>query len=57
MVLMAFMLVWGWPGACVGGIKVTTFRVLLGYLPAQLRGGGQIVLSNRGVRDENLTVP
>ena len=55
MVLMALMFVGGGPGSCAGGIKVTTFRVLLGYLLAQLRGGGQIVLANRGVRDENLT--
>lgn len=55
LVLMVLMFIGGGPGSCAGGIKVTTFRVLLGYLLSQLRGGDQIVLANRGVKDENLT--
>ena len=55
LVLMALMFVGGSPGSCAGGIKVVTFRVLVGYIAAQFRGDRQIVLEGRGVPRENVT--
>ncbi|GAB1254420.1 potassium transporter TrkG [Desulfovibrio sp. TH_2024_36128] len=55
LVLMALMFVGGGPGSCAGGIKVVTFRVLVGYIAAQFRGDRQIVLEGRGVPAENVS--
>ena len=55
LVIMALMFVGGGPGSCAGGIKVVTFRVLVGYIAAQFRGDRQIVLEGRGVPEENVT--
>lgn len=55
LVLMVLMFVGGGPGSCAGGIKVVTFRVLVGYIAAQFRGDRQIVLEGRGVPAENVS--
>lgn len=55
LVLMMLMFIGGAPGSCAGGIKVVTFRVLVGYIIAQFRGDHQIVLEGRGVPAENIT--
>lgn len=55
LVLLALMFIGGAPGSCAGGIKVVTFRVLTGYIAAQLRGHKQIVLEGRGVPTENVS--
>lgn len=47
LVLTALMFIGGSPGSCAGGIKTTTFRVLLGYMVSQVRGERQIVLGRR----------
>ncbi len=47
LILTALMFVGGSPGSCAGGIKTTTFRVLLGYMVSQMRGERQIVLGRR----------
>ena len=49
------MFIGGAPGSCAGGIKVVTFRVLVGYIAVQFRGDHQIVLEGRGVPAENVT--
>jgi len=55
LVLMMLMFIGGAPGSCAGGIKVVTFRVLVGYIAAQFKGDHQIVLEGRGVTAENVT--
>ena len=55
MVLMVLMFIGGGPGSCAGGIKIVTFRLLVGYVVAQVRGDRQIVFHKRGVPPENLT--
>lgn len=55
LVLMMLMFIGGAPGSCAGGIKVVTFRVLVGYIAAQFKGDHQIVLEGRGVPAENVT--
>lgn len=52
LVLVALMFIGGSPGSCAGGIKTTTFRVLAGFMGAQLRGRRQIVLEDRAVTQE-----
>lgn len=54
LVLMVLMFIGGGPGSCAGGIKVVTFRLLVGYVVAQVRGERQIVFQQRGVPTENL---
>jgi len=54
MLLMALMFIGGGSGSCAGGIKVSCFRILAGYMSAQLRGDRQIVLEGRGVPARNL---
>ena len=52
--LIGLMFIGGSPGSCAGGIKTTTFRVLVGYLLSQLRGDRQIVISQRAVHVDSL---
>lgn len=47
LVLMVLMFIGGSPGSCAGGIKTTTFRVLAGFVSAQLSGRSQVVISGR----------
>lgn len=54
LVIMILMFIGGGPGSCAGGIKLGTFRVLVGYFLAQFRGNEQIVLGGRGVPHENV---
>lgn len=51
LVLVGLMFIGGSPGSCAGGIKTTTFRVLTGFVWAQLRGDKQIVLGGRAVQE------
>lgn len=48
MVLMVLMFIGGGPGSCAGGIKIVTFRLLVGYVVAQVRGDRQIVFHKPG---------
>ncbi len=54
LVIMLLMFIGGGPGSCAGGIKLGTFRVLVGYFLSQFRGNDQIVLGGRGVPHENV---
>ncbi len=54
LVMMVLMWVGGAPGSTAGGIKVTTFRVLLGFFSAQVRGRRQTVIGRIGVNRESL---
>ena len=55
LILCVLMFIGGSSGSCAGGIKVVTFRVLVGYIVAQCRNERQVVLEGRGVPSENLT--
>ncbi|MEG2173119.1 MAG: potassium transporter TrkG [Desulfovibrionaceae bacterium] len=55
LVLVVLMFIGGSPGSCAGGIKTTTFRVLVGFISAQLRGDKQIVIGQRAVYTAALT--
>ena len=53
LVIMLFlMFIGGAPGSCAGGIKVTTFRVLLSVIISQLRGKSQASIGQYGISDE-----
>lgn len=55
LVLVVLMFIGGSPGSCAGGIKTTTFRVLVGFISSQLRGDKQIVIGQRAVHTAALT--
>lgn len=52
LILMALMFVGGSPGSCAGGIKTTTFRVLSGFVKAQVSGRHQVVIHGRAAGAE-----
>lgn len=49
LITIVLMFIGGSPGSCAGGIKTTTFRVLLGYCMAQLRGREQVLAGGRAM--------
>lgn len=49
LILIAVMFVGGSPGSCAGGIKTTTFALMLAYLRARLMGWQDVTLFNRRV--------
>lgn len=52
--MMFLMFVGGSPGSTAGGIKTTTFRVILGFIGSQLRRREQTVVGNRAVDADTL---
>jgi trk system potassium uptake protein TrkH len=53
LVIMLFlMFIGGAPGSCAGGIKVTTFRVLISVIVSQLSGKRQASIGQFGISDE-----
>lgn len=55
LVIMALMFIGGAPGSCAGGIKITTFRILGGFITTQFRGQRQIILEQRAVPQETVS--
>ncbi|MDR3074389.1 MAG: potassium transporter TrkH, partial [Deltaproteobacteria bacterium] len=47
--LILLMLVGGSPGSCAGGLKTTTFRILVAFAAAQLRGRSQITVNGKAI--------
>ncbi len=54
LVMIFLMLIGAAPGSCGGGIKVTTFRVIVAFFVAQVRGREQVVIGNVGASRETL---
>lgn len=52
LLLMVLMFIGGSPGSCAGGIKTTTFRVLSGFVGAQIAGRSQVVINGRAAGRE-----
>jgi trk system potassium uptake protein TrkH len=52
LVMIALMFIGAAPGSCAGGIKVTTFRVLVAFLHSELRGRDQTVIGRMAVSRE-----
>lgn len=48
-ILLFLMFVGGAPGSCAGGIKITTFRVLIATIWSQLRGRRQVIIGKFAV--------
>ena len=55
LVMLILMFIGGAPGSCAGGIKVTTFRALVGFVAAQVRGGDQVVIGRFAVDREAMS--
>lgn len=53
-ILLFLMFVGGAPGSCAGGIKVTTFRVLVAAIWSHLKGKKQAVLGKFAVTDKSV---
>ncbi|MCF8107224.1 MAG: potassium transporter TrkH [Desulfohalobiaceae bacterium] len=52
--LILLMFVGGSPGSCAGGIKITTFRALLGFGAGRLRGRRQTVVAGSALDEDSL---
>lgn len=55
LLMMGLMFVGAAPGSCAGGIKITTFRVLLGFLRAELQGRSQTVIGKLAASRETVS--
>lgn len=53
-IMILLMFIGGSPGSCAGGIKTTTFRVLVAFGRAQMRGGRQAVIGRFAVDEPTL---
>ena len=54
LIMMGLMFVGAAPGSCGGGIKVTTFRVLVSFLRAELRGTDQTIIGRMAVKRDSV---
>jgi len=52
--MIMLMFIGGAPGSCAGGIKVTTFRALLAFGSAQLKGARQSYIRNYALSRDSL---
>lgn len=52
--MIILMFIGGAPGSCAGGIKVTSFRVLIAFVVAQLKGRKQVVIGKFAVTEDTL---
>ncbi len=53
-ILIMLMFIGGSPGSCAGGIKTTSFAVLIGRFMASLRGAKEVNLLNRRIPHEQI---
>jgi len=52
--MLSLMFIGGAPGSCAGGIKVTTFRVLISVIISELRGRKQASIDKFGISEETI---
>ena len=52
--MIFLMLIGGSPGSSAGGVKTTTFRVLVGYMKSQLTGRRQTMVGGKAVTEGTL---
>lgn len=53
LITVCLMFIGGCPGSCAGGIKTTTFRVLLGSIFAQIRHKKQIIVHGKAIANSS----
>ena len=51
-IMLFLMFIGGAPGSCAGGLKVTTFRVLISVIISQIRGKTQPSIGQFGISEE-----
>lgn len=51
-IMLLLMFIGGAPGSCAGGLKVTTFRVLISVIVSQFRGKKQASIYKFGINEE-----
>ncbi|MBN1479781.1 hypothetical protein JXA70_05880 [candidate division KSB1 bacterium] len=54
-VLLILMLIGASPGSCGGGIKTTTFVIVLAMIYTRMKNGKQVQLCNRGIPDSTVS--
>ncbi len=54
MVIIVLMFIGGSPGSCAGGIKTTSFRVLLGFIKAQLLGRSEVTVRGKAMDGQTI---
>jgi trk system potassium uptake protein TrkH len=54
LIILFLMFIGGAPGSCAGGLKVTTFRVLLSVITSQLRGRRQACIGKFGISEDKI---
>ncbi len=54
LVIVALMFIGGAPGSCAGGVKITTFRVLVGFMRTQVSGEKDVLVRDRAIPDETV---
>lgn len=52
--MIILMFIGGAPGSCAGGIKISTFRVIAGYISSQLKGRKQVVVDRFAIDNSTL---
>jgi len=52
LIMIGLMFIGGSPGSCAGGVKTTTFRALIAFCQARLRGRKQAVIGRHFALDE-----
>lgn len=52
--MIILMFIGGAPGSCAGGIKISTFRVIAGYISSQLKGRQQVVVDRYAIDNSTL---
>lgn len=52
--MILLMFIGGSPGSCAGGVKTTTFRVIVAFIVSQMRGRKQTVVHNRALDSDSL---
>jgi trk system potassium uptake protein TrkH len=54
LLMMILMFIGAAPGSCAGGIKVTSFRVVLAFIAAELRGREQAVINGMAITRDSV---
>ncbi len=55
LIMMLLMFIGGAPGSCAGGVKVTTFRALIAFVVAQIKGQKQAVVKKFAIGNESMS--
>ncbi len=55
LIMVMLMFIGGAPGSCAGGIKISTFRVLISFMRTQISGEKDVIIHDRAIRHETVS--